>query len=44
MPPKQLILGEIDSVKVLAWKSGSMKFWTNLMSAWNVSVSENTIF
>ena len=27
-----LKLGEIHSVKVLAWKSGSVKFWTNLMS------------
>ena len=26
-------LGEIDDVKVLAWKSGGVKFWTNLMSA-----------
>ena len=27
-----LKLGEIDSVKMLAGKSGSIKFWTNLMS------------
>ena len=29
---KLLKLGEIDGVKVLAWKSGGVKFWTNLMS------------
>ena len=29
---KLLTLGEIDGVKVLAWKFGSVKFWTNLMS------------
>ena len=25
-------LGKIVGVKVLAWKSGSVKFWTNFMS------------
>ena len=30
---KLLELGEIDSVKVLAWNSSSVKFGTNLMSA-----------
>ena len=29
---KLLKLGEIDGVKLLAWKSGGVKFWTNLMS------------
>ena len=29
---KLLKLGEIDSVKFLAWKSGGVKFWTNSMS------------
>ena len=29
---KLLKLGEIDGVKFLAWKSGSVKFWTNSMS------------
>ena len=30
---KLLKLGEIDSVKFLAWKSGGVNFWTNSMSA-----------
>ena len=29
---KLLKLGEIDGVKFLAWKSGSVKFWTNSLS------------
>ena len=30
-PLKLLKLGEIDGVKFLAWKSGSVNFWTNSM-------------
>ena len=29
---KMLKLGEVDGVKFSAWKSGGVKFWTNLMS------------
>ena len=36
-PLKLLKLGEIDGVKFLAWKSGSVNFWTNSMSVVSTS-------
>ena len=32
LSPKLLKLAKIDGVKVLAWNSGGVKFWTNFMS------------
>ena len=31
-------------VKLLAWKSGCVKFWTNIMSDRNVSIKEKNLF
>ena len=41
---KLLKLGEIDSVKFLAWKSGGVNFWTNSMSVSDFSLKSSVKF
>ena len=43
LSPKLLKFGKIKGVKVLAWKSGGVKFWTNLMSDWSVEPLNSVI-